>query len=363
MAELDLEHVTRLTLELVAQASVTGQEHAVADLVEQRCRAMPGVRLERIGNSIVARSGPDGAGALALVGHLDTVPAWPGHQVYRDGSRVVGRGASDMKCGDAALLAVLEFAAPRRLPLVAVLYEREEGPNELNGIHRVLANSSLLGRPIFAFVLEPTAEAVLAGCVGCLPADVVFRGRTGHSARPWEAENAILAAAPFLNRAAEAASRPHDVEGLVFYDTVAVVSAHAGIASNVIPDEFVIGLDVRFAPGRDVALVQAEVEALAGPGAEVRWIGYSPAAEPNLTHPLLRRFVEKTGAPVRPKQAWTDVATLAARGIPATNYGPGDPAQAHQPGEWVDCAAVERVARTLAGFVQETAAAAGTPTS
>ena len=307
--------------------------------------------MERIGNSVVARSGPDDPAAPALVGHLDTVPPWAEDEPHLDGSRVIGRGSSDMKGGDAVLIALLEHASERGRAMVAVLYEGEEGPNQDNGIHAVLERSTLLGRPAFAFVLEPTGGRVSAGCAGDLAGDVLFRGRTGHSARPWQGENAILKAIPFLERVAALTAGSVIVEGLTFHNTISVTEARGGIARNVIPDLFMLGIDVRHPPGEDPAEVRARVEALAAPEGTVRWLGASPDAPPNLSNPILRAFLAQSGVAVEPEQAWTDVATLHQHGVPATNFGPGDPAQAHQPGEWVDGAMLAQCARALGAFL------------
>jgi succinyl-diaminopimelate desuccinylase len=265
---------------------------------------------------------------------------------------VVGRGAADMKGGDAAILAALEHCAGTGAGVVCVFYDREEGPNRDNGIHAVLAESRLLGRPAFAFVGEPTGCDVHAGCVGVLNADLVFSGRTAHSARPWEGESAVLRAVPFLERAASTVQRPVEVEGLTFYDTLCITEIHGGIARNVVPDRVEIALNARFAPGREAAAVRREIEALVAGEGELTWIDESPAASPSLSEPVLARFLDQTGVRVLPKQAWTDVATLQAHGIPAVNYGPGEAHQAHQPGEWVEGDAIARVASTLARFLQ-----------
>jgi succinyl-diaminopimelate desuccinylase len=347
----DPEALARLALELVAVPSVTGEEAALADLVEARCRALPGVAVERLGNALVARVG-DLGDAVALVGHLDTVPPWEGDEPRLEGTRVIGRGAADMKGGDAAILAVLEECARSRAPVVCVFYDREEGPNRENGIHTVLAQSQLLGRPAFAFVGEPTGCDVHAGCVGVVNADLVFHGRTAHSARPWEGDNAVLRAAPFLTRAAHVAQRPVEVEGLTFHDTICITQIHGGVARNVVPDRVEIALNVRFAPGREAAAARAEVEELVAGEGDLTWIDESPAAPPRLSEPVLGRFLAETGVRVLPKQAWTDVASLQAHGIPAVNYGPGEAHQAHQPGEWVDGEAIARVASALARFLQ-----------
>jgi succinyl-diaminopimelate desuccinylase len=347
----DPEALARLALELVAVPSSTGEEAALADLIEARCRELSGVSVERLGNSVVARVGEQDD-AVALVGHLDTVPAWAGHEPRLEGTRVIGRGAADMKGGDAAILSVLEHCAESGAGVVCVFYDREEGPNRENGIHAVLADSRLLGRPAFAFVGEPTGCDVHAGCVGVLNADLVFSGRTAHSARPWEGESAVLRAVPFLERAAATAQRPVEVEGLTFYDTLCITEIHGGIARNVVPDRLEIALNVRFAPGREAAVVRGEIEALVAGEGELTWIDESPSASPSLSEPVLARFLAETGVRVLPKQAWTDVASLQAHGIPAVNYGPGEAHQAHQPGEWVEGEAIARVASTLARFLQ-----------
>jgi succinyl-diaminopimelate desuccinylase len=347
----DPEALARLAFELVAVASVTGEEAALADLLEARCRALPGVAVERLGNALVARVG-EREDAVALVGHLDTVPPWDQHEPELRGTRVIGRGAADMKGGDAAILAVLEDCARTRADVVCVLYDREEGPNLENGIHSVLADSRLLGRPAFAFVGEPTGCDIHAGCVGVLNADLVFHGRTAHSARPWEGESAVLKAVPFLERAAATAQRPVEVEGLTFYDTLCITQIHGGVARNVVPDRLEISLNARFAPGREAADVRREIEDLVADEGELAWLDASPAAPPRLSEPVLARFLAETGVRVLPKQAWTDVASLQAHGIPAANYGPGEAHQAHQPGEWVDGEAIAKVASTLARFLQ-----------
>jgi succinyl-diaminopimelate desuccinylase len=347
----DAETLAALTLELVAVPSVTGEEEALADLVEARCRGFAGAQVERLGNALVVRCGPPDEHAVALVGHLDTVPPWPDHRAYREGLRVIGRGGADMKGGDAAIIAVLEHAAHAGLPVVGVFYDREEGLAHLNGLGAVLRGSRLLGTPSFAFVGEPTSCTVHAGCVGSINADITFHGRTGHAARPWEGDNAIVRAAPFMARAAAVASRPVVVGGLEFHDTLTITTAAGGTARNVVPDRFVLGVNARFAPSRTGDETRAEIEALVAGEGTIEFLDESPAASPNLENETLQAFLAATGVPVRPKQAWTDVATLQANGIPAVNYGPGEPPQAHQPGEWVDGAAVAEVAGRLADFL------------
>lgn len=353
MLPLAAGDVAEICHDLVATPSEYGEEAMLADRVEERVRAL-GVRHERIGDAIVCRSGAadaSDADTVALVGHLDTVPNWAGGTVERTADRIVGRGAADMKGGVAVMLRLLERLADAPTPVVYVFYDREEGPNADNGIHEVLRRSRLLGLPGFAIVLEPTGGTVHAGAVGVLNADVVYRGRNAHSARPWEGENAVTKAAGALARFAARGERPVDVDGLRFHDTICVTGAHGGLARNVVPHELVLWVNVRVAPGGSLDDARAEVAELAGPDAELRWLDESPPAAPNLEAPAIRRFLAQTGLPVHPKQAWTDVATLAAAGIPALNYGPGEPSQAHQPGEWVEIARLRECEGVLAGLL------------
>jgi len=334
---------------LVRLPSPSGSEDVIAGLVADLCREL-GVVHERRGNAVIARTGGDGP-AIALVGHLDTVPDWDGGTVRVEGDHIVGRGTADMKGGVAVMLRLLAGLRDHPRPVVHVYYDREEGPNHLNGIHAVLAARRLMPDVSFAVVLEPTGNTVHAGAVGTMNADVVYRGRLAHSARPWQGVNAIYQAAEPLVRFAGRKEEPVIVEGLEFHDTITVTVAHGGATRNVVPDEFRLAVNVRVAPGRDIAAARAEVEALAAPG-EVIWLDASPAAVPNVTQPAVRAFIEATGVPVHPKQAWTDVATLQAAGIPALNYGPGEASQAHQRDEWVSIAALEECERVLAGYLE-----------
>ncbi len=333
---------------LVATPSEYGDEELIAGLVEERCCEL-GVVHERRGNAIVARTGGPGP-AMALVGHLDTVPNWDGGTTRIEGDCIVGRGTADMKGGVAVMLRLLERFAAHARPVSYVFYDREEGPNQLNGIHAVLADRRLLEELTFAVVLEPTSNTVHAGAVGTMNADVVYRGQLAHSARPWQGVNAIYEAAAALGRFAARKEQPVVVEGLQFHDTITVTLAHGGATRNVVPDEFRLAVNVRVAPGRELATARTEVEALAAPGT-VEWLDESPAALPNVTDSAVRAFIAATGVEVHPKQAWTDVATLQAAGIPALNYGPGDASQAHQRDEWVSIAALEHCERVLAGYL------------
>ncbi|MGI9186035.1 MAG: M20/M25/M40 family metallo-hydrolase, partial [Gaiellales bacterium] len=292
-----------------------------------------------------------GSGApIALVGHLDTVPNWEDGGVERTPTRIVGRGAADMKGGVAVMLAVLQRLTSDAAATVCIFYDREEGPHGDNGIHRVLAESRLLDpKPAMAIVLEPSSGTILAGAVGSINAQLTLRGRAAHAARPWEGENAV--SADFAAAVARFAARqPNDtvVDGLTYRDVATITMVKGGVAHNVVPDKVEVWVNARVAPGNSIDDAKAEIEELAGPAAEVVWSDIAPPAMPSLTAAPVASFLKRSGLPVQPKQAWTDVATMHAWGVPAFNYGPGEPSQAHQPNEWVEIAALEECERVIA---------------
>ena len=346
MEEPRISELAQTTLSLCRIRSVTGQEAAIADDVEARLRALPGVTVERIGLSLLARrQDRPGAPWVALFGHTDTVaPAPPERQplcIDAGAGRVFGCGASDMKGGLAVMLALL--AAPERLAhnLLCVFYDAEEGPAERSGILPI-CSSGALNDIALALCLEPTNGELQAGCIGGLQARVTATGRRAHSARPWQGENAIYAALPLLSRLASLQRREVIVEGLTFYDVITATQAATENSRNVVPDRFVLNLNSRFAPNRTAAEARAELLDLisrCGPY-QVEILDEAPPGRVCLDAPLLAGWLSAEGLNITAKQAWTDVARLSALGIPAANYGPGETAQAHQAGESVSIAAL-----------------------
>ena len=343
------------TLELCRIPSVTGEEQAIADHLEGWARArFASGEVRRIGHSVVAGRLDDPRPTMLLVGHLDTVPAHPGEPAARiEGERVVGLGASDMKGGDAVMMALAEDLELPKLPcnLALVFYDREEGPFDQNGLGPVLAQLPQLGRAALAFALESTDGEVQVGCVGSLQAKVTFRGKSAHSARPWQGENAIHKAAPFI---AELATRPPkrvEVGGFEFFEVASLTQASGGRARNVIPETFELNLNYRFAPGKSLEQAEREVRELVAGRAEVEVVDRAPAGPVCSANPHLKRFLEVTGAKASSKQAWTDVARLGAAGIDAVNFGPGLTSQAHQAGEYVMLAGLEEAYRRLRVFL------------
>ena len=359
MADL-AETLARRTEALCAQLSPIGDERALCDGLEAWARGrFPAV--ERVKDSLVVRvDGPRDPGRplVALCGHLDTVPVHEEdrHPPRREGGRIVAPGASDIKGGLAVMLELAERLprARRFCDLVLVLYAREEGPYLENELEEVLRDPARLHGVDLALCLEPTDNVLQLGCVGSIHATFVFHGKAAHSARPWQGENAVHRAGPLLAELAGRPAREARSGGHLFREVLSVTRIDGGRARNVVPDRCALNLNFRFAPDRTLEAAADELRALgARHGAEVTLTDLSPACAAFGDHPLVRRLVERAAVAVEPKQAWTDVARLAVHGVPAVNLGPGATAQAHQRGEWVEIAALERGYRVYEGFLQE----------
>jgi succinyl-diaminopimelate desuccinylase len=322
---------------LCSVPSPIGEERALCDAVESRlARASLAAPARRYGDSIVVPvTRRAGRPHVALVGHLDTVRTENGPAQIVDG-RCFGAGASDMKSGLAVMIAVAETLERRALPcdLTLVFYAREEGPFAENELGPVLERDEELGRVDLAVCMEPSNNKLHLGCVGSIHATVTFAGQTAHSARPWEGENAVTKAADFLREMAAARATESVIEGLTYRTVTTVTQARdGGRGRNVVPDAFVLNVNHRFAPDRTLEQASADVHALVAGRAHVELTDLSPAARPSASHPLVRALVASGVRGVEPKQAWTDVARFAARGIAAVNFGPGENAQAHQKNE------------------------------
>ena len=338
--------------------SVTGAEKEICDDLETRLGKKSGWRIERVANNlVVSREVPDPSREkLVFAGHLDTVPEPDGGiEVRVEGDRAHGRGASDMKAGDAVMLALIEafdwsgsWAEP-----TFVFYEREEGPHAENGLGEVFETFPEVLDAEAALVLEPTEGALEAGCVGTAQVEIIFRGRAAHAARPWLGENAITKAGKLLAALHEREPEEVVVEGLPFYEVMTPTMASGGRATNVVPDSFRINVNHRFAPGRDYEDVRRTFEELLTPfeGAVFEVVDYAPSGPVALENPILKRFLAD-GVEVRPKQAWTDVARFAEHGVAAANFGPGTPAQAHQTDEWASLPLLEACYSRLESFLR-----------
>jgi succinyl-diaminopimelate desuccinylase len=317
--------------------SPIGEERALCDAVQARLArlALPSP-IRRYGDSIVvpvkrARRRPH----VALVGHLDTVRTENG-PARIDGDRCFGAGASDMKSGLAVMIVLAEALDAATLPadLTLVFYAREEGPFSENELGPVLEQDPEVAAVDLAVCMEPSDNRLHLGCVGSIHATVTFEGKTAHSARPWEGENAVTKAASLLAEMRAMGPVESVVDGLTYRTVTTVTQARdGGRGRNVVPDRFVLNVNHRFAPDRTLDEASAALRALVGDRAQVELTDLSPAARPAADHPLVRALVAAGVRGVEPKQAWTDVARFAARGVAAVNFGPGENAQAHQKNE------------------------------
>jgi succinyl-diaminopimelate desuccinylase len=347
------ERLLETLLFFLDRPSVTGSEKRLCDDLEARISSSPGWEIERISNNLaVCRKEPDPSlPRVVLAGHLDTVPEPEGGiEVRVEGDRVFGRGASDMKSGDAVMLALLEnIAGEGRFEPVFIFYEREEGPYAENGLEAVFAASPWVLDAQLALVPEPTAAALEVGCVGTTHVEVTFSGTSAHAARPWQGENALTRAGEFLATLHDRPATETVVEGLTFYEVLTPTIASGGHATNVVPDSFKINVNHRFAPGKDLDDVKHLFDELLKGSATYEIVDFAPSGPVNLENPLLQELIE-TGLEVRPKQAWTDVARFSERGVAAANFGPGLPSQAHKETEHAELPLLEECYAHLVSF-------------
>ncbi len=355
MAAADPEALARTTLALCAIPSPTGAEGALADYVEAwAARVWPTEERVRVGHSFVLGRRADPRPTVVLVGHLDTVPAHADTGVARrNGDRLVGTGASDMKGGVAVMMALAESLPRERLAvnLQLVLYEREEGPYAESGLGPLFQRVPALARARFAVAMEPTDGLVQVGCVGSLHATLRFVGKAAHAARPWQGVNALHLAGPVLAELLALPPRQVDCGGFEFREVVTATLGQGGRARNVVPDLFTLNVNVRFAPGRTAEDAEADLRQLVAGRAEVEVTDRSPSAPVCTTNPFCQALVQASGRPATAKQAWTDVARLAQHGVEAVNFGPGETAQAHQAGESASVQALGAAYEALAAVL------------
>ncbi len=349
MRPLDLSASTAdLTRQLVDIASVSGGERDLADAIEAVVRAVPHLEVTRDGDAVVARTMLGRPQRAVIAGHIDTVPInanLPAELREVDGEPVLwGRGTVDMKGGCAVMLALAVELTEPAVDVTWVWYDNEEVDSALNGLGRIARERPELLAADFAILGEPSNGEIEGGCNGTIRVDVTTRGTRAHSARAWMGDNAIHAAARILERLAAYEPQTVEVDGLAYRESLSAVRISGGVAGNVIPDECTVHVNYRFAPSRSGAEALAHLEELfAGTGAEITVADLAEGARPGLDAPLAQQFVDAVGGEARPKYGWTDVARFSALGIPAVNYGPGDPSLAHADDERVPLAQIGRV--------------------
>jgi succinyl-diaminopimelate desuccinylase len=316
--------------------SLIGEERALCDAVQVRLgRRAAALPIRRYGDSIVVplRRGSGGP-RVVLGGHFDVVRTEHEGVPRIEGDKVIAPGAADMKSGLCLMLALAESPTPWPIDLTLVFYAREEGPYAENELGPVLAADAELTKTDIAVMLEPSDNKLQLGCGGSIHAAVRFAGKTAHSARPWQGENAIHKSAALLARLGALSPVTDERDGLIWKNVISATMGTGGRARNIIPDVFELNLNHRFGPSTSVERARQNVLDLVAGEANVEFVDISPSAPPLRQHPLVAALAESGVLAVEPKQAWTDVARFAELGIPAVNFGPGVQAQAHQRNEW-----------------------------
>jgi succinyl-diaminopimelate desuccinylase len=342
--------VVDLTAALVDIESVSGNERTITDAIEAALAGAEHLTLTRIGNSLVARTELGRAERVVIAGHVDTVPLNDNLPSRNDGTLLHGLGSCDMKGGVAvALKLAADVSAPER-DVTYLFYECEEVDAARNGLRLIADQRPELLEADFAILMEPSDAGVEAGCQGTLRVEVSTTGERAHSARSWRGVNAIHGAGEVLNRLAAYDARKPVIDGLEYHEGLNAVLINGGVATNVIPDRCTVTVNYRFAPDR------SETEALAFvteffDGFEVVLTDSAPGALPGLDRPAAKAFVEAVGGQVGPKFGWTDVARFTVLGIPAVNYGPGDPTLAHKQEEHVPLEQIRRCEQTLRAWL------------
>lgn len=349
-----MHDLLQLAAELVDIRSVSRAEAKLADRVERQLRSHTFLDVERVGDSVVGRTNFGRHQRLLLAGHLDTVPAFDDTGARIEGDTLYGLGAVDMKGGLAVLLSLVATFPSATVDATVVLYACEEIERDADALAAMAAQRPELLAADAAVLAEPTGGVVEAGCQGTMRAVVRLAGRRAHTARPWHGTNAVHRLGPLLDSLAGYRSRQVEIDGCRYGEQLQAVRVEGGVAGNVVPDAASVTINYRFAPDRDAVGAEAELRRLVGPnmdeqaGDSFEVVDVAPGAVPGLAHPLLSKLVDASGAPARAKLGWTDVATLAALGVPSANFGPGDPELAHTPDERVSAGELDAARSALA---------------
>jgi succinyl-diaminopimelate desuccinylase len=338
--DLDLSlDAPELTARLVDIESVSGGEQPLADAIEAVLRELPHLEVHRDGNAVVARTDLGRPRRVVLAGHIDTVPVAGNLPSRTEHDRLYGCGTSDMKSGVAVQLRLAALVGEPNQDVTYVFYDCEEVDAQRNGLLRLSGNRPDLLAGDLAVLMEPTSGAVEGGCQGTLRAEIRATGKRAHSGRSWLGINAIHEAGRILDVLRGYQPREPLVEGLTYHEGLNAVGIIGGVAGNVIPDECVITVNFRFAPDRSAAEAEEHVRQVFA-GWEVAVVDVVGGARPGLGDPAVASFVTAMGGEPRAKFGWTDVARFGALGVPAVNYGPGDPQLAHTADEHVEIAAI-----------------------
>jgi succinyl-diaminopimelate desuccinylase len=346
-----------LAAEIVSVPSLSHEESDLADAVEADLRGVGSLEVERIGDTVVARTDLGRGRRVVLAGHLDTVPGDAARGARIEGDVLAGLGSVDMKGGIAVMLALAVTATEPAVDVTYLFYPCEEIGYADNGLGILSTERPELLKADAAVLLEPTGGSVEAGCQGTMHAVVTLRGSRAHTARPFMGVNAVHRLAPLLGVLASYESRRVVLDGCEYGEQLQAVRVEAGIANNVVPDSATVRLNFRFAPDRDREGAVAELRAMIAPvldpdsGDDLEVLEAMPGAPPSLGDPLIASLLAASRRPPRAKLGWTDVATFARLDVPAANFGPGDPLLAHTSDEQVSRAELEHVYDVLFALV------------
>ncbi|MGM1060123.1 succinyl-diaminopimelate desuccinylase [Saccharothrix sp. Mg75] len=339
-----------LAVALVDVPSVSGDEERLADLVERSLREQTPLEVVRSGNAVLARTNLGRPSRVVFAGHLDTVPVNDNLPSRLEDGVLHGLGSVDMKGGDAVMLHLAATVTDPRHDLTFVFYDCEEVDAVRNGLGRVERELPEWLAGDLAIVCEPSNGVVEAGCQGTMRIEVRTAGARAHTARGWMGRNAIHALGEALRRLESYEPRQPEIDGCRYHEGLQAVKVEGGVAGNVVPDAAVLTVNHRFAPDRGPEEAERHLREVFE-GYDVTVTDVSPGALPGLGAPVTRELVEAAGGEPVAKLGWTDVARFAALGMPAVNFGPGDPTLAHTRQENVPVNQVRRCAEVLRRFL------------
>jgi len=348
---LDLSgDLVELAAALIDIPSVSKGEAVIADRVELALTNCEHLEVLRSGNTVLARTNLDRAERIVIGGHLDTVPEHDNLPHAIEGGNLFGLGACDMKGGVAvALKLAAELVEPIH-DLTYLFYECEEIESRFNGLALLAESHPEWLAANFAILMEPSNAGVEAGCQGTLRVEVATAGTRAHSARSWMGVNAIHKVGQILNRLNEYSPRVVEIDGLEYREGLNAVAISGGVAGNVIPDAASVTINYRYAPSRLADEAVTHVREVFD-GFEVRVVDNAPGALPGLHDPAAAQFIAAVGSGPTPKFGWTDVSRFSELGVPAVNFGPGDPSLAHTQGEFVPISQLMSTHAVLVGWL------------
>jgi len=355
-----MTNLADLTEQLVAIDSESHNEGAIADFVVEYLAPYGHLEVTRVNHNVVAKTVGDDDQRIVIGGHLDTVPRHPGQVTRREGELLYGLGTADMKSSLAIMLELATAIEIPEIPVTYVFYACEEVGRAHSGLNDLFAVPNLVKGRV-ALLLEPTAGGVEAGCQGTLRIEAAFGGVRAHTARPFRGVNAIHRMAEALAAISGIQPEPVVIDGLTYAQQLQVVSVSGGVAGNVVPDAASFAVNYRFAPSTSLDEAERWVRSIIEPfvdvdqGDTVTLQDGAGGAMPGLTDPVIAKLVEMASGEPTAKVGWTDCATFYERGIPACNFGPGDPLLAHHPDEHVNLQTLEEAHRVLRSLLTEAA--------